>query len=68
MKYWNKNKDVRLRCWVKVLIKSRNVRDHEIKRWCQQQPSNGRFYNYFGSNTWWFENPQDAMIFILKWS
>lgn len=66
MKYWNKNKNVRQRCWTRVsIIQSKNP--SEIKRWCQEYPSAGKFYFYYGSNNWWFEKSEDAIIFTLKW-
>lgn len=35
------------------------------KAWCQQQPSDGRFYagNYY----WCFEKEEDVLIFKLRW-
>ena len=39
----------------------------ELKRWCQQQPSTGKFY-YSPYTGWWFEKREDASWFILKWS
>lgn len=68
MKYWNKDKDVRNRCWIKVIRTRNNTPDSTVKRWCQQQISNGKFYYYYGNNTWWFEKPEDATLFILRWS
>ena len=69
MKYWNKDKDVRRRCWTCVsrprAISSRYT---EIKRWCQQQSSTGKFYVYYGIDAWWFEKKEDAVMFTLRWS
>lgn len=86
MKYWNKDKEIRKRCWTKVtLLPSRAVvapkigsfhrqvtwygypDRSEVKRWCQQQQSSGKFYNYFASDTWFFEKPEDATLFLLRW-
>jgi len=39
----------------------------KLKRWCQQQPSDGKFY-YSPYTGWWFEKMEDASWFILKWS
>ena len=50
MKYWNKDKEIRRRCWIKV-PRSKNlyhVSDAELKRWCQQQPSTGNFTSITG--------------------
>lgn len=84
MKYWNKDKEVRRRCWTKVqkppqtpyrieigmtgTITRTYATNDDLKRWCQQQDSTGKFYFYYGSDNWWFENPEDAVIFKLKWS
>ena len=68
MKYWNKDKHVRQRCWVKVVVGPNSVGDQGLKRWCQQQPSKGKFYKYYGSNAWWFEHSGDAVLFSLRWS
>ena len=70
MKYWNKDKEIRQRCWIKV-SRSKNlyhISDAELKRWCQLQPSTGKFYVYYGTDTWWFEKSKDASWFILKWA
>ena len=88
MKYWNKDKEIRKRCWTKVnhplqkarwipntdfAILSERVPSDELKRWCQQQASPGKFYHYYGADSygadsWWFENPHDATHFLLRWS
>ena len=67
MKYWNKDKEVRRRCWTKI-SKPNNVSNQELKRWCQNQTSNGKFYYYYGTDTWWFQDHADAMMFILRWA
>jgi hypothetical protein len=69
MKNWNKSKDVRQRCWHRV-GPGPKVYDsstfNQIKRWCWDHPSKGKFY--FGPYTgWWFECEKDAAWFILKW-
>lgn len=83
MKYWNKNKKVRERCWHRVdkdppsleEIKQYinhlrfDLVDHDtLKVWCQQQHSTGRFYHRWGDGTWYFELHDDAMWFKLKWT
>ncbi len=83
MKYWNKDKEIRKRCWTKVnhplqkarwipnaggAILSERVPSDELKRWCQQQASPGKFYHYYGADSWWFENPHDATHFLLRWA
>ena len=83
MKYWNKDKEIRKRLWTKVnhplqkarwipnvtfAILSERVPYEELKRWCQQQASPGKFYHYYGADSWWFENSHDATHFLLRWS
>lgn len=68
MKYWNKDKDVRQRCWISVNRTPGTSSNQEIKRWCQQQPSKGKFYFYYGSKNWWFEKSEDAVIFLMRWA
>lgn len=67
MKYWNKSKKTRLRCWHKV---SRPVDFalNSMKRYLQWYPSDGRFYCAYGNNYIWFEKESDAVFFALKWS
>lgn len=66
MKYWNKGKKVRKQCWTKVSI-SGNDYLKERFLWCQHNSSTGKFYRYYGSDTWWFENKEDALLFSLRW-
>lgn len=70
MKYWNKDKDIRRRCWTQISRPKNlyHIGDVELKRWCQQQCSSGKFYVYYGTDTWWFEKPEDAVLFVLRWS
>jgi len=83
MKFWNKDKEIRRRCWTKVnhplrtarwalnsgdAIFTERVPFEDLKRWCQQQASPGRFHHYYGGVAWWFENPHDATHFLLRWS
>lgn len=69
MKFWNKDKDVRRRCWTKVTRPNEFTHgNRDLKVWCQQQPSTGKFYYYYGTDSWWFERSEDAMFFLLKWS
>jgi hypothetical protein len=67
MKFWNKSKEVRKRCWYKVNIKISHFAYVEIKRWCQHQSSNGKFYFTFTFEPWYFEKHSDAVLFSLKW-
>lgn len=68
VKFWNKDKDVRKRCWTSVPTVVGKHSKQEMKRWCQLQSSKGKFYYYYGTPTWWFENPEDATMFLMKWS
>lgn len=69
MKHWNKSKKARLQHWHRVGKGARvytSTGFDEIKKWCWDHPSNGRFY--FGPYSgWWFEHKKDAAWFILKW-
>lgn len=66
MKFYNKKK-IERSSWSKVVISSM---DYEKERflWCKRQSSNGRFYRYYMSFTWYFENEEDATLFALRWS
>lgn len=70
MKFWNKDKHIRRRLWTKVLRPKNlyHIGDSELKKWCQQQTSKGKFYVYYGTDTWYFENKEDATWFLLRWS
>jgi hypothetical protein len=68
MKYWNKDRDIRRRCWARVVRARGATPDSEVKRWCQQQSSTGKFYFYYGTDTWWFERSEDAVLFTLRWA
>ena len=67
MKYWNKDKEVRRRCWTRVTKVPGKSSTQEVKRWCQHQTSTGKFYYYYGSDSWWFELSDDALAFKLRW-
>lgn len=68
MKYWNKDKNVRQRCWTQIVVKPNSQGYAAMKRWCQQQSSSGKFYKYYGTETWWFERAEDATLFALRWA
>ena len=65
MKYWNKQPGVRA-TWTEVKTTDFFGSGEERKRWCQNQDSDGKFYFYY-QNSWWFERPEDATLFTLKW-
>ena len=81
MKYWNKSKKTRERCWTRVqrrvkestgwngtvVVYPELQREDEMKLWCQKQSSNGRFYFSAGNPNWYFEDEKDATWFLLKW-
>ena len=67
MKYWNKDKEVRRKHWFTV-SPPKIHQQQEAKRWCQLQPSNGRFYFHFSNTRWWFEQEADALMFALRWA
>lgn len=70
MKYWNKDKDVRQRCWTKVKMNTRFPRYPYdlLKRDLQLNPSPGKFYMYHASDYVWFEHETDAAWFVLSWA
>lgn len=66
MKYWNKERS--RKNWHRV-VPDRwypKYQEAKLKRWCQLQSSKGRFYidDY---SVWYFEQQQDAVLFMLKW-
>lgn len=65
MKYHNKQKRYRL-TW--QTSPGPNIyHAEEAKKWCQQQPSLGKFYFHYTNTRWWFENKEDALHFALVW-
>lgn len=64
MKYWNRKGPERNN-WTKIAV-ANNDYNKEQFIWCKQQASIGRFYRYYGNNHWWFENKEDAVMFILR--
>lgn len=70
MKYWNKDKDIRKRCWTRIKMNTEVPRIPYaiMKRSLQNEPSQGKFYFYFASDYIWFEREQDALLFSLKYS
>lgn len=67
MKYWNKQKELRLKEWT-VAPAPKNYLMAEAKRWCQNHQSINRFYFHYTNTRWWFENKDDALHFALVWS
>lgn len=63
MKYWNKSKNKRDH-WTVTIVHTRHV---TAKRWCQNHPSKAKFYAGPYSNTWYFEDANDALTFKLIW-
>jgi len=64
--YWNKDKKKRL-SWISV--PPPDIASVKLaKRWCQQQESTGKFYHHYTNTRWWFENEQDASLFLLFWA
>ena len=76
MKWYNKKKHTRERCWTKVCIPGENFLNLDIivdpeliksrKLEIQRNPSTGKFYRDQGC--WWFENANDALYYKLKWA
>ena len=68
MKYSNTRVDAKARkTWIKVKGSDLSTKDLvSVFAWCEEHPSNGKFYSYHLGG-WWFELEEDAMMFILKW-
>jgi len=70
MKYCNKDPEIRYQSWTKINIDTSTPRwyyDTEEKtQWCKAQNSQGKFYYYYSN--WWFELPEDATLFALRWA
>lgn len=70
MKFWNKNKRAHPH-WTKVSMKGWQLRSDPIyakaKHWCQTNGSTGRFYAGPYDGIWYFENAQDATLFVMFW-
>lgn len=74
MRYWNKSKKARELHWTKVsrpkptrILAVAPSNFDDIKYWCQQQKSTGRFFMRYGDFNMWFEYPEDATWFLLNW-
>jgi hypothetical protein len=80
MKFCNKKKEYR-KTWT-IIDGPPFYLKEPAKQWCQQNPSNGRFYfgipifDYSAGNKelhrienwpWYFENSQDALAFKIVW-
>lgn len=63
VKYWNKDKHVRERCWTKVSVVDSDHCEEKFL-WCQRRDG-GKFYRRYYD--WWFERAEDAAWFILRW-
>ncbi len=83
MKFWNKRKEVRLRCWfcVKLHLKNNHpglsgnfqgfirYSDYDkLKVELQNNPSKGRFYMNLMQREVWFQDSKDAVWFSLTHS
>ena len=80
MKYWNKTREVRLRCWTKISLPKITYGNRELDLWTtyrsydeckrllQLYPSDGRFFMKLLSRNIWFEHGADATWFCLKHS
>lgn len=81
MKFWNKQKEVRLSCWTKITLSlpkthpylgghfqgwTRRDRFDDAKRALQHNSSDGKFYMSIMNREIWFELREDAVIFALS--
>ena len=76
MKYYNKRKKIRQRLWTLVVIPCSlesllydSQKWQDMRKWCTEyNNTKNRFYvGFYKWNEWWFEDPQDAIVFKLKW-
>jgi hypothetical protein len=67
MKFWNKDKKIRTTTWTKVSRPKGIYDTDEMKAWCKNQPSDGKYFVYYASKNWWFEKHEDAVMFALRW-
>lgn len=74
MKFYNKKRG--RKDWTEIRMDIWRESPQNIKVWCQQYPSDGKFYYYcgyvelsvFGFPTiWFFEKKEDALYFKFKW-
>lgn len=84
MKFWNRRKEVRQRCWTCVKLHIDKDRHpywtgsyegfvtygelRSIKAELQRSPSKGRFYLTIMKKEVWFQHPKDATWFAIKYS
>lgn len=83
MKFWNKRKEVRLRCWtcVKLHLKQHHAyisgnfegflrysEFDKLKVELQNNPNKGKFYMNLMKREVWFEDSKDAVWFSLTHS
>jgi len=81
VKFWNKQKEVRLRCWTKIALPNEPanpiivgyypgftswIRYNAIKFALQQNPSKGKFYMNISVREIWFELKEDAFMYTLS--
>lgn len=70
MKYWNKDQELRTQTWTMINLYNGqplwNSSFKEKTQWCKSQTSPGKFYHYY--HKWWFEYPEDATMFALRWA
>ncbi len=81
MKYWNKTKEVRLRCWTKITLQHNERpgildtydgwyswhRYTATKCVLQNDASTSKFFMTIRCKDIWFENSQDALKFKLSY-
>ena len=67
MQYANIAKKTRNTLWPAVKAPDYTAIE-PAKKWCQEHPSNGKFYYHYTNTRWWFEKEEDALLFALRWS
>lgn len=67
MKWANPDKQIRRKQWIAMRAPP-GRRVPEAVKWCRENGSDSKFYNHYTNTRWWFENPDDAILFALWWS
>jgi hypothetical protein len=67
MFWFNGDKSIRGSQWTVAIAPPRDLVDAAHK-WCREQASDGNFYHHYTNTRWWFEKPEDAVFFAMRWN
>ena len=64
-----KDSYIRKTTWTKVKFSENNkAKRYEKMKWCRANGTiNGKYYWHYAGGFWWFENEDDATLFVLRW-